>query len=277
MSRRSRAAGRVKMPKKQTSGEPLPEQGAVAAPAGKLLTRQQAGAALGVSASTVRRYENVVAPVVGSDGVHRFTEDAVASLRSVIKRGEPTTGEVDGATAAEAFTMFDDGVHPVDVVKRLRVAPRVVINLRDTWAEMRGSLVMVAEQVAQLAVMTGAEGLETSDAVVEKVQALLARYENAGVCSSCKCERERGLCRACARNAWGPLRLIASRLEHQSVDGVDQCRFVGQAEWRSSDGTSSGAFPVASSWADVKHSGYAEPRGQVEAWADARSRGQAPG
>lgn len=103
------------------------EDAVKAAPSGKLLKRSEAARLLGVS--TLRRREgDVLKPLVGADGVHLFDEAEVRAV-CVTLRGRATLGALGpsaGDTAADVFTLLDDGVHPVEIVKRLHLTPDVV-------------------------------------------------------------------------------------------------------------------------------------------------------
>src|SRR5260221_7648188 len=95
-----------------------------------LLTRSEAAAVLGRHASSVRRLEkkSVLVAELGADGVHRFREGHVRELaielRAWAAEGAPEA--YDASMAAEALDHFDQGVHPVEAVKRTRWDPRAV-------------------------------------------------------------------------------------------------------------------------------------------------------
>ena len=64
---------------------------------------------------------------------------------------EETPETYDAAMAAEAFEHFDQGVHPVDVVKRTRWDPRAVEAMHRQWVTMRGGYVVTAQQAKEIA------------------------------------------------------------------------------------------------------------------------------
>ncbi len=53
-----------------------------------------------------------------------------------------TSGTKAGEVAAEAFKMFEEGASPSEVVIALKQAPGVISELYDSWAELRGCLVV---------------------------------------------------------------------------------------------------------------------------------------
>jgi hypothetical protein len=105
-----------------------------AAPNGKLIGRAQAARLLGVSKSTLRRMEGeALTPVVGPKNVRLFHEEQIQSMvvtrRSEIRASTRVTGEI----AATVFELFDESMHPVDVVKRLRLEPDLIEGLYQRW------------------------------------------------------------------------------------------------------------------------------------------------
>jgi DNA-binding transcriptional MerR regulator len=122
------------------------EDAATAAPSdGKMLRRAEVARKLGTSVSTVRRLEakRVLRPKVAPDGVRLFPEEHVREL--VVQRSTDTPEGYDGPTAAEVFTLLDEGVPPVDVVKRLKIDPRALSALLHEWARLRGGFVVTFE------------------------------------------------------------------------------------------------------------------------------------
>jgi len=120
-----------------------------------LLTRSEAAAVLGRHASSVRRLEkkSQLVAELGADGVHRFraghVQELAVELRARVAEGAPES--YDASMAAEAFELFDQGVHPVDVVKRTRWDPRAVEAMHRQWVTMRGGYVVTAQQAKEIA------------------------------------------------------------------------------------------------------------------------------
>ena len=87
-----------------------------------------------------------------------------------------------GKLAAEIFTLFDEGVHPVDAVKRLRLRPADVTVAYRQWAERGGMLVpetQVREMCARFMLTT-----PVRDAV-ELVKYLVRAWPK-GTCAACE-------------------------------------------------------------------------------------------
>lgn len=180
------------------------EDSSATMPPGKLLGRTQAARLLGVSKSTLRRMEGQrLTPVVGPKNVHLFHEEQVQSL-IVTRRSAPGSSRVTGDNAADAFELFDDSVHPVDVVKRLRIEPEVVEALHERWCRMRGLLTLTEAGTAALHRMLCDRDSATSPTsepellaeVKEWVAELSLRH-----CEQCRSEHA-AFCRTCAK-AWG--------------------------------------------------------------------------
>jgi hypothetical protein len=119
------------------------------------LTRSEVARRLGVSLTTLRRMEGkTLHPVTGPGGVRFFDETEVEAVqvtyRRVRARSEQRLEHDDGAAAAEAFELFDQGMHPIEVVKRMQVAPERVIALHGSWTRLKrtGAMTGVAPHVS---------------------------------------------------------------------------------------------------------------------------------
>jgi hypothetical protein len=93
-------------------------------------------------------------PVTGPGGVRLFNETEVEAVqityRRVRGRSEERQQEPDGLTAAQAFELFDRGMGPIDVVKRLQTSPERVITLHSQWTRLKwtGTTTGVAPHVS---------------------------------------------------------------------------------------------------------------------------------
>jgi hypothetical protein len=183
---------------------------AATVPAGKLLRRTEAARMLGVSKSTLRRMEGTsLTPVVGPKNVHLFQEEEVRAI--VVTRHshlytQPATGDI----AAEAFSLFDAGIHVVDSVKQLRVPPEVVERLHATWVRLRSQMILSVEarsEITKLLVGWDDRSLRTEADVVAALQKLI-HDESIRHCSECRREMA-AFCRVCAKR-WG----LAAAREH---------------------------------------------------------------
>jgi len=109
-----------------------------------------------------------------------------------------------GEVAADAFTLFDEDVHPVDVVKRLRVEPEVVEALHQRWCRLRGLLTLTEAGTTALHRML-CDG-EAAAAPTGEAELLAEAKKWVTELSPRHCEQCRrdhaAFCRACAR-LWG--------------------------------------------------------------------------
>ena len=170
---------------------------------GKLLRRTEAARLLGVSKSTLRRMEGTaLTPVVGPKNVHLFQEEEVRAV-VVTRRAHLDTQASSGDIAADAFTLFDAGLHVVDAVKQLRVSPDVIEGLYERWARLRSMLILSPEARSEIAtVLMGWD--DKSIKTAADVVTFLKRWmidESCRPCSECRTEMA-AFCRTCARR-WG--------------------------------------------------------------------------
>ena len=176
----------------------------VAAPADRLLGRAQAAQLLGVSKSTVRRMEGEqLKPVVGPRNVRMFHEEQIRSL-VVTRRAEFGSAQPSGELAADAFELFDAGVHPVDVVKKLRVEPAMIESLHQRWTAWRGMLVLSSLGALQLHEMLFDDGSAPQAKTEFELLALAQTWiveTSIRHCEQCRSESA-AFCRRCART-WG--------------------------------------------------------------------------
>lgn len=115
----------------------------------KLLTRADVAARLGVSTSTVRRYEGVqLHPRKGADGVNRFQPQEVAALAMTLLGQKPprpktrdarngetprTSPRTPGDIAAEVFERLEQRQSLAEIVVGVRVTPELVRELHREW------------------------------------------------------------------------------------------------------------------------------------------------
>lgn len=111
------------------------------------LTRVQVARALGLSLSGVRSLEGTKLPVHTRDGVHLFDVRDVETfrVRRTVKGPMP-----EGSAAAEVFALIDEGVRPVDIVKRLRIHPDTVEKLVRQHARMCGAIMLEEQELEEL-------------------------------------------------------------------------------------------------------------------------------
>ena len=188
-----------------TSNEDVPRPIAEgAAPNGRLLGRAAAARLLGVSKSTLRRMEGEkLEPVLGPKNVHLFHEEQVQAL-VMTRRTSVGDTQAIGDVAANAFQLFDENVHPVDVIKQLRIAPNVIDSLHQQWARLRGLLVVSPDMTEAISNMLrdGQAGpLPKTDAELLDLAKAWVYDASPRTCVQCKHEVA-DFCRACGK-AWG--------------------------------------------------------------------------
>ena len=116
----------------------------------KLLTRTETAKRLGVSTSTVRRYEgDKLHPIRGADGVNRFDAKAVAELAASLLNDNggkpprkprrnaaaaaPEVKRTEGEIAAEVFDRLEQRQSLAEIVIGVRVPPDLVRELHRQW------------------------------------------------------------------------------------------------------------------------------------------------
>ena len=209
----------------------------VPVPRGKMLKRAEAARMLGISVSTLRRREgDLVNPIVGPDGVHLFDESEVRSVVVTTRRRQTIAamGPSGGEVAADVFAALDEGEHPVEIVKRLRYSPDVVVALRDQWAQMRGGFVVEADDADMLASLTHSprplDGASLVSVVRDRPTAPAARPSAAG-CHRCGARTE-CLCSTCVVKSRGPLSTDGAELEHRATEtSAPEVRVVARVVW----------------------------------------------
>jgi hypothetical protein len=97
-----------------------------------LLTRSDVARRLGVTITTIRRFEGTsLHPRVGPDGIRLFTPDEVEHLAR--SRAVKPAPEASGEVAAEAFRLFRLGYSLEEIVMRLKQPPATIHQLFDEW------------------------------------------------------------------------------------------------------------------------------------------------
>lgn len=180
-------------------------------PSGNLLGRAAAARLLGVSKTTLRRMEgDLIEPVVGPKNERLFHQEQIQAL-VMTRRTSMHEAQSTDDVAADVFTLFDEQIHPVDVIKRMRLAPKVVESLHHQWTRMRGMLVLSHQTTAAICEMLR-EGesmpLPERDSELLELTKKWVYESSPRTCAQCKNDSAE-FCRACAK-AWG---LRAGRAE----------------------------------------------------------------
>lgn len=159
------------------------------------LTRGEVARTLGCSTSTVRNLEakrRLVPAEQTPGGVRLFTREAVARLaveRACSRGADVRDGmllDTPGGIEAAAFQLFEAGVHPVEVVCRLRIASEAVVRFHESWSRLRGRLSIDGAAVARL----NEQGMSTRE--------LLAGLLPMPSCAACQAASAR-FCGGCQR------------------------------------------------------------------------------
>lgn len=183
------------------------------------VTRGEVARQIGVSKSTVIRHaEKYLKPVLGPSGTKLFAKNQLKGIGATIPRrgpGRPKRTDVtalvpqlvDGETAAQVFTMLENGHHTVEIVTKLKLSPHIVCSLHDQWALMRHAIVLSLD-VQQ--VIHELPGFSTSaiDGRPQTVDEFLDDLErtinpDAGTCGRCH-ETKARFCSKCAQLAFAP-------------------------------------------------------------------------
>lgn len=223
------------------------------APQSNLIKRSEAARLLGMSVSTLRRHEGeLLQPVVGPDGVHRFDEAEVRAVtvtlraRSAVAALGPSTGDV----AADVFTLLDESVHPIEIVKRLRVPPDVVVGLHEQWARMRGGFTVSLDDARHFGLVARARRPTSAEMALAqlraRVQTLTKMRQGTSRCHSCG-DQTASICEACTVRTRGLLSSFDTRTETRTTEEGEEIRVVTEVNW---DDVGDFGSSVATMWSD---------------------------
>jgi hypothetical protein len=144
-----------------------------ASPGSALLTRADAAALLHCSVSSVRRLEgDVLHPIVGPDGVHRFDPAELARVARD-RSASPVDGSREGERDARVFEALDEGKGLREIVTTLRLPVDLVTKLHAAWVKMGSNhdMILSSERLAKLASLLGGSIKHPAD-LVDRVQFL---------------------------------------------------------------------------------------------------------
>jgi hypothetical protein len=157
-----------------------------ASPGPALLTRAEAAALRRCSISSVRRLEgDVLHPIVGPDGVHRFDRAEITRLASS-RSPLPIHGSKEGERDARVFEAFEEGKGLREIVTTLRLPVDLVSKLHVSWQKMGSNqdMILSSERLAQLRSALGFDVRRPAD-LVEEVQWLTEQ------CNTLEAERNK--------------------------------------------------------------------------------------
>lgn len=144
-----------------------------ASPSSAVLTRAEVAALLRCSISSVRRLEgDVLHPIVGPDGVHRFDPAEVARVASE-RSVRPVDGSKEGERDARVFEALEEGKGLREIVTTLRLPVDLANRLHAAWMKMgsNGDMILSSERIAKLSATLGVKIKRPAD-LVEVVQDL---------------------------------------------------------------------------------------------------------
>jgi hypothetical protein len=143
----------------------------------------------------------------------------------------PSVAKADGDMAAEIFDRLERNVHPVDIVKELRVHPDVVAGFVELWARMRDTIIVAPEDITALEAVRGLRRLTSGADLAVRVAAVMKRAP-----SGCKhCGLSAAVyCQPCVAQS------ISDQLDQQEAE----LRRRHRAESRQPAAASSGDAPT---------------------------------
>lgn len=156
----------------------------VTSPSSALLTRADATALLHCSISSVRRLEgDLLHPIVGADGVHRFDPAELARVAGH-RLSRPVDGSREGERDARVFEALEEGKGLREIVTTLRLPADLASKLHASWLKMGShqDMVLSSERLGQLRSALGISIKRPAD-LVDEVQCLAAQ------CTALEAER----------------------------------------------------------------------------------------
>lgn len=211
-----------------------PEPNLSGGPGDKLLKRSEAARMLGVSVSTLRRREGeLIRPVVDANGIHRFAESELKAVMVTVRHRQAISsmGPSAGDVAADVFTLLDDGHHPAEIVKQLRLPPDVVVALHDQWARMHEAFVVNKEDADEIARHARARRAKSAAEAVAQISSRVATLLRLGGSPQCRFCRDNSscVCEPCVLQWRGPLATHSVKLERRTDDdGIELRRVVAE-------------------------------------------------
>lgn len=202
----------------------------------------------------------MLTPIVGDDGVHLFDETEVEAVRLTLRRASSLADDDAraGETAANVFTLLDDGVHPVEVVKQLRLPPATVLSLHAQWDHMRG-FVVTSAQGAELASATRTSHATTfaslNREMLKRMAALTRMRQGSSRCHACR-ELTASICASCVVETRGSFGYRDYRIERREAEGTEEFRLALDVFSAGLDDLGAETLTVFSDWTsstDIKH------------------------
>ena len=191
--------------------------------AGKLLTRAESSALIGISTSEFKRRESlgIYKPtLIGTNGWHFFSYAYISSLptftrakpntHNAAERAAQSATDYDTEIAAKIFQALDDGLSTREIVKKLLIHPDTVKTVFSAWQQL-GTLEGGGIQISAKALeIINNLPLPGSYPVLNEEQLLANLQETSRdtqKCGMCKTQHSR-ICLTCAEKSFAPIEQI---------------------------------------------------------------------
>ncbi len=123
----------------------------------------------------------------------------------------PSAANANGDVAAEIFDRLDRAVHPVEIVKELRVHPDVVNGFVAQWAAMRKATSLTADEGRAVARALGVIGVLPGSQLEANIKRAIGRARS--ICRGCE-ENRATQCDECVTHR---LRRIRKQMQHDQA------------------------------------------------------------
>lgn len=183
-----------------------------------LLTIEETSRVLDVTPQTVRNYlrRNLPYYVIRGKTLVR-KPDALKLLKSKeTGKNERIAKAAPPHLAARCFDLFEEGVSPVEVVRRTSIEPHVVRALFEEFHVLKGSVVLSARHLEEIEAFPWVEGIFPVTTGEELMDIL--RHSRLRPCATCK-ERVPRICPTCSTER--VKRAIRGALERRGLGGLD--------------------------------------------------------
>jgi hypothetical protein len=210
------------------------------------LTRGELCKALGIGKTTLRRWEDKgkARPVTNANGVKLYPREEAERLTGGVRVARlpkaralvPNAASSDGELAAKIFDRLDRGIHPVEIVKELRVHPDIVEGFVVRWERMRKTILLTGTDATALAKVLRCE-VGGARELVSAIEALAGRARLR--CEQCEGSRPT----VCGKCVTGHLRAAALRAERRMALGAESRAIADDGRRASSVGRNRSAGP----------------------------------
>jgi hypothetical protein len=203
------------------------------------ITRGELCKALGIGKTTLRRWEEKgkARPITNANGVKLYPREEAERLTGGVRIAPlpkaralvPNAASSDAEVAAQIFERLDREVHPVDIVKELRVHPDIVEGFVARWQRMRKTIMLTGTDVTALAKVLRCE-VGDARALLSAIQTLAGRARVR--CEDCEGTRPT-MCGKCVE---AHLRAAVRRTERRMAHGAESSAIASGGRHASSVG-----------------------------------------